>query len=254
MADFINSVDFLGDDAVIDSIIMGTIAEFKDDTIVKILGQVFCAQKNLTTVDLPNVTYMKYGFQDCTSLKNVNLPALVDVYEDAFLNCTSLEEIDLPSAVNFSGYSNFKNCKKLGSINVPLAVTCPSLASCVVLPRLHLPSVTVFNTNACRGCSALSFVDTGASLTKINSFSFYDCASLKTLIIRATTDVVSLYDTKVFYSTPITAGTGYIYVPSDLLESYKTADNWSTYADQFRALEDYTVDGTTTGEFDETKI
>lgn len=39
-----------------------------------------------------------------------------------------------------------------------------------------------------------------------------------------------------------------------LVDSYKAATNWSTYADQIRALEDYTVDGTTTGALDETKI
>lgn len=54
--------------------------------------------------------------------------------------------------------------------------------------------------------------------------------------------------------TPIANGTGYIYVPSALIEQYKVAENWSTYASQFRALEDYTVDGTITGELDETKI
>jgi hypothetical protein len=30
--------------------------------------------------------------------------------------------------------------------------------------------------------------------------------------------------------------------------------NWTTFSAQFRALEDYTVDGTTTGELDESKI
>lgn len=39
-----------------------------------------------------------------------------------------------------------------------------------------------------------------------------------------------------------------------LVDSYKAATNWSTYATQFRALEDYTVDGTITGELDSTKI
>ena len=39
-----------------------------------------------------------------------------------------------------------------------------------------------------------------------------------------------------------------------LVDSYKAATNWSTYADQIRALEDYTVDGTTTGALDETKV
>ena len=32
---------------------------------------------------------------------------------------------------------------------------------------------------------------------------------------------------------------GYIYVPKSLLEEYKTATNWSDFADKFRAIEDY---------------
>ena len=53
---------------------------------------------------------------------------------------------------------------------------------------------------------------------------------------------------------PIASGAGYIYVPAALVDSYKVATNWSTYAAQFRALEDYTVDGTTMGELDPNKI
>ena len=58
----------------------------------------------------------------------------------------------------------------------------------------------------------------------------------------------------VFKNTPIASGTGYIYVPRALVDSYKVATNWATYAAQFRALEDYTVDGTVTGDLDESKI
>ena len=39
-----------------------------------------------------------------------------------------------------------------------------------------------------------------------------------------------------------------------LYEKYRNGTNWSTYAAQFRALEDYTVDGTITGELDPNKI
>lgn len=59
---------------------------------------------------------------------------------------------------------------------------------------------------------------------------------------------------RAFNNTPIALGTGYIYVPRAFIDSYKAAENWSTYASQFRALEDYTVDGTVTGELDESKI
>lgn len=48
---------------------------------------------------------------------------------------------------------------------------------------------------------------------------------------------------------------GYIYIPRALVgDIYKYAANWSVFAAQFRSLEDYTVDGTITGELDESKI
>ena len=40
-------------------------------------------------------------------------------------------------------------------------------------------------------------------------------------------------------STPIKYGAGYIYVPATLVDTYKAATNWSTYANKIRAIEDY---------------
>jgi hypothetical protein len=59
-----------------------------------------------------------------------------------------------------------------------------------------------------------------------------------TLIIRSP-NVATLENTNVFNSTPIKSGTGYIYVPRSRVDSYKAASNWSTYAAQIRAIEDY---------------
>ena len=39
--------------------------------------------------------------------------------------------------------------------------------------------------------------------------------------------------------TKISSGSGYIYVPAALVDSYKAAGNWQYYADQIRAIEDY---------------
>ena len=74
-------------------------------------------------------------------------------------------------------------------------------------------------------------------VTSIDDSAFRECA-LTTLILRSET-VASLGKTSAFNSTPIASGTGYIYVPAALVDSYKTATNWSTYANQFRAIEDY---------------
>jgi hypothetical protein len=89
--------------------------------------------------------------------------------------------------------------------------------------------------------------------TSIGIAGFYNCAAMTAIIIRSKT-VCSLANANTFTNTPIKSGTGYIYVPAALVDSYKAATNWSAYAAQIRAIEDYTVDGTTTGELDPTKI
>jgi hypothetical protein len=75
-------------------------------------------------------------------------------------------------------------------------------------------------------------------------------SNLQALVIRNTSSVVNLIRANAFEETPISSGDGYIYVPRDMLDAYVSATNWSVYGEQFRVLEDYTVDGTITGELD----
>lgn len=144
MTKFINSIDVLGDDAVIDSILLRTITEFKDDVITKIATYVFDHCENMTIVDVPSVA-------------------------------------------------------------------------------------------------------------RIEKAAFNFCSSLNALILR-NQNMVTLENINAFNASIIASGTGFIYVPAALKDQYASATNWSTYATQIRALEDYTVDGTITGELDETKI
>ena len=68
------------------------------------------------------------------------------------------------------------------------------------------------------------------------------CTQLETVICRATTvpTMGSTYGTYgIFGGSKIASGTGYIYVPDDLVEDYKAATNWSTYAAQIKPLSEY---------------
>ena len=117
----------------------------------------------------------------------------------------------------------------------------------------------LFDNNICEvgfytfyNCTNLTSVDLPVA-TSIRDSAFRSCKNLASLILGNTENVCSI-KSNTLANTKIASGTGYIYVPAALIDSYKTASNWSTYANQFRALEDYTVDGTTTGELDSTKI
>ena len=165
----------------------------------------------------------------------------------------SITEIS-SNATSIGNYA-FYGCSKLTTANFPAVTSIGENAfkSCSNLTTVNFPVATHIRANAFDSCSNLTTADFGP-VANINTNAFRYCSKLTTLILRSET-MCALGNTGVFNSTPITSGgTGYIYVPRALVDSYKSATNWSNFASQFRALEDYTVDGTITGELDGTKI
>jgi hypothetical protein len=216
MAEFINTIDVLGDDAVIDSIIDRSITEFKDNVITIVEQYAFYGCANLRIVDLPNVTTVNsYAFKACTSLTEINIPKCSSDGRSIFNSCTSLKKIVLPAVTS-------------------------------------IMTESASNTGYLADCTSLEYVDMSV-ITSIGGRCFNNCTALTTLAIRTNT-VASLASTNAFANTPIAKGTGYVYVPRSLVDSYKAATNWSTYATQFRAIEDWSVDGTLTGEIDPYKL
>lgn len=168
------------------------------------------------------------------AIKSGDWPGLLDSIGGGDIDALIDRSItEIHSNVESIGIYAFYNCGRLATADFPVATSIGNFA--------------FYN------CDALTTADFPAA-TSIVDYAFYDCGRLQSFILRNTEQVCTLSNTSAFNSTPITSGTGYIYVPRALVDSYKAATNWSTYADQIRALEDYTVDGTTTGALDETKI
>lgn len=254
-------------------------------SVTGMMNSTFYDCKALEYVDLPEATSVdQYCFKNCTSLKGWNLPKLRSIGEQAFYSCKSIESVDFPnvttlgSNVTYNKQQCFEYCTSLKTANFPKAtnINYSVFEDCTALESVNFPSATVIAKNAFSGCKKLTTVNAPLVtsiamqafyncislqmldvplLTSINDTkSFYNCEAFTAFILRNTENVCTLANKNTFESTPIASGTGYIYVPSALIEQYKVATNWSTYAAQFRALEDYTVDGTVTGELDETKI
>lgn len=217
MSDFINTIEILGDEVTMDAIIEGTITEFKDNTLTEI---------------------GPYAFSGCTALTIVDLPKVATVSEATFNECAALESINLPKLTSYNGGYIFSNCETLKKISLP------SLSVAIG----HYLFYRCSNLQVVEFFHPLEFGGWNTQQT------FRDCKALVALVLRTTEDLCILGAYSSISTTPIASGTGYIYVPRDLVDSYKAATNWSTYADQFRVLEDYTVDGTITGKLDETKI
>ena len=242
MGNFVNTIDVLGDDFVFDSIVSinGKLTEFKDDVITKVGLYAFFNSWNLKTVDLPNVISVEqHAFDSCLSLISLNMPNVESIGGYAFSRCGgSLADVCFPKVTNLSNYALYQ----------------------IHFRKIVLPSVVTLNNDAlfndCRNMEILDFYNL-SNISGKNLIGNSD--KLKAFVIRSTTMCSLSYAYALKYSA-IENKTCYIYVPraflndTDSTMDYRQANNWSKYATQFRALEDYTVDGTITGELDESKI
>lgn len=76
---------------------------------------------------------------------------------------------------------------------------------------------------------------------KYNGFWFRNNYFLKFLRLNYPY-VIPLTRTAGFNTTPIGSGEGYIYVPDDLVNSYKSASGWNSLASKIKSLSEYEID------------
>lgn len=198
------------EDAIITRSISGA---YSNDRITTIGVCAFLGCQALTAIDLPNVTQIKRNaFETCKSLQTINLPKVTKFERDVFVD-SAIQQADFP-LVTTIGDRCFSMAKSLISANLPLITALPADA---------------FRSSSIRTADF-------SAVTNINRTAFTDCTSLETLIIR-TPSVCVISDISVaLRGSKIASGTGFIYVPDNLVDSYKAATNWVTLAEQIKPI------------------
>lgn len=205
----------VGDDYVVEAP-PKTIKTYTDNRSMGFANNAFKGFTELTTVTVPNALVIgQRAFEGCSKLEFMQIGCATRIDTFAFKDCTGLRKF-------INGYSDYDF--QDGNIA----------------------------TQAFSGCTNLEIVDLTWFCGVLSTACFEKCSNLKTVIFRNDIQASSTYDPTLFAGTPIGLGNGYIYVPSKFLADYQGV--FTKYADQIRALEDYTVDGSTYGELDETKI
>lgn len=169
----------------------------------------------LTDIDSNVTSVVAYACRGLSKLKTVNLPNATSIGTYAFYYCTAMTSFNAPKVKTLGTYALYNSAIK--SANFPLATSVPS--QCFY------------------SCNSLTKADFGvASSIAASAFAY---AGVSVLILRIESEICTLTNKNALTDTPIADGTGYVYVPSALLDTYKAATNWSAFANQFRAIEDY---------------
>lgn len=191
------------------------------------------------------VTSIGYGtFYRCSKLAKVSIPNVTSIDGYAFYGCTSLTDIDSPLIKSAGAYAFTQT--KLPNIYFPLLekITTYTFSEITTPCTVHLPILKTAENSSFRNSKGIISADLPIC-SKVDNLCFYYANRLKTLILRKSDSICTLQHTNAFTGTEIANGTGYIYVPKALLsdedatKDYRRATNWSTFASQIRAIEDY---------------
>jgi hypothetical protein len=130
----------------------------------------------------------------------------------AFNDCKGLKSVTLSNSLTeLSGI--FEGCSSLESITIPDSVN-------------EITSYNFYN------CTSLTSITIPASVSRLGNYAFYGCSALKAIYLQSTVPPIlaTPYD-GTYNIFAANAPDRKIYVPAGSAEAYKTAEGWSTYAD-----------------------
>ena len=166
--------------------------------------------KNVTlsfTNELKTIKYRSFG--NCYGLKNIkNYDSVVTIDSNAFYTCTNLLLNSLPSNLTSIGTGAFYNCSKITVSSIP-------------------QGVRIIASQAFQDCKAITEMTFEGDITYIYTNAFSGATKLTKLSFPNNTSVPPLANINAFQKCPLET----IEVPSSLADSWKSATNWSNYAD-----------------------
>ena len=204
-------------------------------------------------------------FENCTSLLSVCIPSSVEVIEAcAFQNCSSLSSVIFEPNSKLREFSDgcsggtyytfitgaFAKCTSLTSITIPASVEKIGIGTfnlCESLKSVNFEENSLLTTiGGAKGsidsyspdsqgtkeygsfsyCTSLTSITIPSNVTNIGAVAFSNCSALMDIYCSAVN--VPTIKSNTFTGIP---NAHRFYVPQSSLEAYKSAGNWSKYAD-----------------------
>lgn len=232
-------------------------------TMTKVSDYAFDGCSSLKYINIPDgvTTIGKYAFRQCTSLQYVNIPSSVTTldsfafahcqallsinlghishfYQQALAYCENLTSFDL-SSCKYIGSEAFMECTGMTSISIPNTVTYIGQMSFVLtsIEEITIPSsVTAIQNYTFQRCYNLRRVYLPSTMGSIGNYVFYNCPALERIEIPRSSGVVPLGAHNFEATSPYTASIPTIYVPSNLVNTYRNSSSWSDFADHIVAF------------------
>lgn len=176
---------------------------------------------NHEIVTISNHAFREWGYVDSSGLIGIDCSNVKSIGTYAFYNDFVLTSVNLPKLTSI-GELAFDKCTHLPTINLPMCyfISNYGLSNCTVLTKVDLGNGS--NSNR----------------ASLGYRCFYADKNVTALILRGNEVFINSGQLFGQYSSDFNID-GYIYVPSVLVNKYKTATNWAIFSSKIRAIEDY---------------
>ncbi len=172
-------------------------------TVASIGVGAFLDRTEITSVTLDGILCVRcYAFRGCTGLKELKLPASVDVWGDnVFAGCTGLQSLEIEDGLRVLGYCEFKGCTGIKSVTLPaslsggwessvnqqniMGIKCRSFEGCTGLESVTFEEgiEDLTNSNLFPGCTSLKSVTLPSSVRTLHQNAFLECDCLEEIIL-----------------------------------------------------------------------
>lgn len=238
------------EDANLDAFIQGQVTTIQNENITEV-GKGTFAYTDIENVNLPNcITVKNSAFSNCNSLKDINLPQCKNIGDYAFQQA-NIEELTLPKGEVF-GYYCF-SYSKIKTITLPIGreVDNYCFSNCSLLTNIHAPLLENISSYCFQRCVSLKEVQFN-SLKKISDNAFNGSTNIFYITFSPTEKVI-LENSNAFLDTPFASGKGYIFVPAEIVDTYKQDSVWKTYKDRIFAIAPTIIEPSQSGIVEQTK-
>lgn len=201
-----------------------------------------CNSSLFQTITIPaNINSIgSNAFYSCSNLTTVNFDENINIdrINSYVFADTNIVSIIIPSSVTSLESSAFYNCKNLESILLPENLTVISsrvFSGCSKLSSILLPSSLASIGNSAFNNTGLTSIIIPSNVSMIYVGAFQNCSELTTMRVERTTPP------NLLGTNAISPATTQIQVPMASVEAYKTATNWSNFADIIVGYEEETT-------------
>ena len=214
----------------------GVISVTVPEGITSIADNAFANCTNVESVSLPSTleTIGEGVLNGCIALKTITIPSKVrTIGSKAFKGCSSLATAELDCQVTVLPAYTFEECSKLQTATLPtnlVTIGNNTFFNCQLLQSITIPqTVATIGDYAFNKCAGLESIELPTTLNSLGASSFANCSKLETINVKAQSTSLG---TSAFDGLPETF---VINVAPARWKAYRSAENWSNYAEHIKA-------------------